>query len=218
VQELTLHLRFYTLGYDPRFELPANGNDGTNNRGVAGLVYQSANESLIDLDLLHRKVTKVFEGRVPGSEIVERQFKPHSAQRLQLLMDFGSGFYKYALRQLEPETRGVGTGFTKGSLYPGNQARAPQLNAREVYRNARHLDTLRRPSENLPHRLPHDPIAQRNNEARRLSERDKNVWSLPTESRMVPSNERLGSNNVACIKIDYWLIVKFKLFFSDSSL
>src|SRR5689334_1961651 len=96
-----------------------------------------------------------------------------------------------------------------------DDAAAAELPRRRVDRDTERRGRLLPPSGELAQRLFDDPIADRNDEAALLQNRDERAWRNQASRRVTPAYERLDAMNAERAGVVNRLIVKDELVFCE---
>ena len=168
--QLQIVMGLDALGAGIHAERFGKGDDGADDRRVAvGRAgrRRAANEALVDLDLVERRLLQIAERRIAGAEIVERE--AHS-ERLQLGESFVGRFalgQEHAFGDLELEPVGADPGFPEVLGDHGDDRRIVELQRRQVDRDAHMVGPMR----GFLQRRPQHPFADLADQAGFLGER-----------------------------------------------
>src|ERR1700674_156897 len=77
-----LFLRFDTLGDDPQLEASSHADHRGHDGGLVGSGGDLADERLVDLEGVDRKLSQIAQAGVARPEVVDRQLHPFRSQRV----------------------------------------------------------------------------------------------------------------------------------------
>src|SRR6202022_3221398 len=81
--------------------------DGSDHFAVDGIVQYLFDETAVDLQVIHREVLQVTEGRQAGTEVVERELAAQFLQRLDEAVGLGEARDRGGLRDFEADLGGI---------------------------------------------------------------------------------------------------------------
>src|SRR3989475_4213309 len=185
------------------------GRDGS----VLRVVLDAVDERAVDLEDVDGEAPQMAERREPGPEVVDRD--PHTAvvQLLQVLtgaVSHGAVDDDRRLGDLETEeARGQVAG-AEGALDRGADAARRELLAGEVHPSPESVrqQTLTEPPCRLGARLVKDVVAQRDDHAGCLGNRDELIGHDEASRRRVPPDESLDADDPPALDVDLRLIVE----------
>src|SRR6266540_6026451 len=209
-QELELRLRLDSLGDGRELQTVRHRDDGGRDGGVIGIARDVAHEGLVDLDPVNREAFQVVERRVSRAEIVHRETQTEILQvperrdrKLGVL--HGIGF-----RDLEVERR-----WRKIRLLQGFGDLEDQVSLLELARGKVDGDrdgiTALSPGAGLRAGGPEHPLADGDDQAGDLGDRDEVTGRHQTQFRMLPAKQRLGPADLAGRELDQGLVVNDEL-------
>src|SRR5665647_2063292 len=138
-QGRVLGVSFDAFGQDRNVEAVAETDDRTNNRHGMAAVFQVANKSAVNLDLIERERMQIGQGRIPGSEII--QCDPH-AERLEPSENRYRArkiVNQYALGDFKFETSRSEAGLKQDRMDQARQVALAELNRRNVNLSLIHI-------------------------------------------------------------------------------
>src|SRR4051794_8924975 len=113
----------------------AHCDDCSGNCSVIRVGGDLPDEGAIDLERVERKMLQVAERRVPGTEVIHREVKPHSPERVEGFGAFLVVIDQDALRELQAEISWLEVAQLQGAADRITQPPL-QLPAREVDTNS----------------------------------------------------------------------------------
>ena len=159
-------------------------------RGI-GRFFDRAHEAGIDLELVEREAPQIEQARIAGAEIVER--KAH-ADRLEAKHRQFRGVevaQQRALGELELEPVGVEIGLGQDALDHFDEVGAAELQRRDVHRHGQV-----RPGAAVEAGAPQHPLAEIDDQAGMLGDRDELRRRDFADGRMVPARQRFDADDL----------------------
>ena len=178
-------------------------HDRGDDRGVAvGRIGDAADEGLVDLDLVERRVLQIAERGIAGAEIVQRQA---DAQHLERGEDFLGGgaiahHHRFGQFDFQPFGRQAAVGQRLG--HGRGKARVGELRGRYVHRDLHPA----RPFGGIGAGLFQHPIAQRADQVGFLGNRDEDRRRNIAQFGMFPAREGFERDDLFGLGIDDGLI------------
>ena len=186
------------VGLDPlrrgiHVETLGERDDGADDRGIAVRGRgRAADEALVDLDLVERRLAQVAERRIAGPEIVERE--PH-AERLEPregVVGGVAGGQEHALGDLEFEPLGAQFVFGERGGDDVDDRRVVELDRRQVDRDAHRI----RPFGGFGKRGLEHELADLADHPALFGERDELVGGDRAAGRVAPPHQRLEPRQI----------------------
>jgi len=182
-----------------------------NNHGVVVAVIQIEHERLVDLQFIHRHALELRQRRVAGAEIIHRQpqanaFQPRQHGVALLLVFHHRAFSDFQAQRLRFH---FGVGKQVGDV--AGQVFVEQVGGGDVDRQLYH-QVLAVPFLQLCHSGFQHPAGQPVDVAGVFGNGNKFVRAQRAQCRVVPANQRLGTNALAITQRGFRLIQQVQSF------
>ena len=210
-QEAGLGLGFDAFGEDRQVEAAAHDDGGRGDGRIDRVVDDVAHEGLVDLDLVEGKARQVGERRVAGAEIVERQLDAECLQLAAHGDGFGDIVDEGALGDFQFERRGrqAALGQRGGDL--GGQVGLAELAGRQVHGDMQRQQAEIEPGLGLPAGGAQHPVADLDDQAGFLGDRDELDGGHRAELGRIPAQQGLHADHVTTLQADLRLVMHAEL-------
>ncbi len=182
-------------------------DDRADDRRIALLRRQAADEGAVDLQPPDREALQVRQARVAGAEVVDREPHAERGQRLQAQHRVLRILDQDRFGEFELEQPRRQSGFAHCVRHAVDEARLLELQRRDVHGD-RHFGAARAPHGSLGYGTLEHPVADRDDEAAFLGHRDELARRDFAQLRIAPTDQRLGADDAAGTELDLRLVVQ----------
>ena len=193
------------------FRLLREAGDGANDRLRVVALRHVAHERAVDLDLVEREAAQIGERRVAGAEVVHRDAHAEPAQLMQRRQRVGLVLQQHRFGDLEVEPARREAGRGERAERDLHQVAALELHRRQIDRDADRLG----PARGLRAGGAQHPLAERDDQAGLLGERDELAGRDQAALRMVPAHQRLEAADPAVLEANDRLVVQLEFGVGD---
>ena len=210
-QRLVLRLRFHPFGNHVQTEVVGHANHGLHHRLVVAVGDDVLHKAAVNFELVQRQAFQVRQRGVAGAKVVQREAHALRAQRLHGVGGVGDIVQHQAFGQLQDQPVGVSAAAVQGALHLGDKLWVAKLPRADVDRQRQRVGQgVALPALELQAGLLQHPLAQRQDQARAFSNRNKHRRRDAAKLRVRPAQQHFSAQGLA-LAIDLQLVVQLKL-------